>query len=739
MAFRNLFYRCILLTFCLFSIPSHGLEYIDEAFERHSAVMLIIDPESGKILDANAAARAFYGYDAEHFSTKTIQQINLLSKDQVEHEIQLAKAEHRNYFIFRHQLADSSIKTVHVYSSPYFHKGKTRLLSIIQDISEHRAIKTELWHYQNNLEQMVDEQVALLNAKNALFNKVFVIGFICLATVTMLLIYLLRQKNKAVEQSHLLSQIVEQSPSAIMTIERDGNINYVNQKFEQQQSELKIPISPKSANLLSFLSENTSLRDSIAGAMKQNLCWSGEISQLLKGNKRAWHRTSIYPIKNTQGQITQFATIATDITKLKEDEKQLRLASTVFQTATEAVMICDMHNKIQAVNDAFTHITGYQPAEVMGKNPGILSSGNHGADFYQQMKESLQQTDQWQGEICNRRKNGEVYYEWLSITALRDDMNQVEAYVSLFSDITKKKKAEDKIYHQANFDTLTGLANRNLFIDRFNQALSVAERKQHKVALMFLDLDGFKHVNDILGHSNGDKLLQFTAKRLESCIRKSDTVTRLGGDEFAIILTDNPDIYSIETVARKIQTEIARPFELNAQEAYVTASLGITLYPEDGLTVEDLLIKADSAMYKAKANGRNNFQFFTKEMDDVAQQRRNLESELRAAAQSYEFELVYQPIHHCKSNHIASAEALIRWRHPKKGLISPAKFIPLAEKIGVISQISEFVINEACKTAANWLNTFDNPPAIAVNISSVLFQQRNLVDTIVRASYLQAN
>ena len=389
-------------------------------------------------------------------------------------------------------------------------------------------------------------------------------------------------------------------------------------------------------------------------------------------------------------------------------------------------MVTDADNKIQMVNNAFSIITGYNQDEVVGKDPSILASGHHDQAFYDEMKASIQQSGTWEGEIWNRRKDGEIYTEWLAITEIRDELGQLEGYVSLFSDITKRKENEVRIHFQANFDTLTGLANRNLFADRFSQALKRAEREKQKLALLFLDLDGFKHVNDTLGHSKGDALLKEVATRLVASLRKSDTVARLGGDEFAVLLPDCAGVEHIEHIATKIQDSVSAPYTLEGHDAFISVSIGITVYPDDGSDTETLLRKADSAMYKVKENGRKHFQFFTQEMDEKAQQRRTLEHDLRRALDNDELSVYFQPIIEASTGEVASAEALIRWNHPVKGVISPADFIPLAEDIGLIIPIGEWVLRQACQAAAAWQKMFARSPRIAVNISSHQFQRKSI-------------
>jgi len=692
--------------------------------------MLLIEPSSGKIIEANLAAHRFYGFSIDALETMSIQDINLLSQEQVASERALAKSENRNYFIFRHKIKSGDIRTVAVYSIPITFNKRKVLFSVIQDITLEREFKEELWHYQSNLEQLVDRQVNQIDKTKKQKIQILIVGILFLSLMVLFLIYLLRRKSLVEEQRSVLSQIVEQSPVSIQRTDINGYITYVNKQFNKSSGYNLAELIGKKPSILKSGHHNPQLYKELWETITSGKHWVGEFYNQNKNGKSYWEKANIYPIRDTKNNITSYVGIKEDITQIKEDEKQLRLASTVFKTATEAVMVTDVDNNIVAVNKAFTVITGYEEFEVIGQNPSLLSSGHHDAEFYHRMNSELAKSDQWQGEICNRRKNGEVYYEWLSITALRDDLGQLESYVSLFSDITKRKKAEDKIYLQANYDALTGLANRNLFVDRFEQALAFAKREQNTVAIFFIDLDGFKGVNDTFGHEKGDLLLKLTTERIKESVRKTDTVSRLSGDEFAIILSGNNNIFSFEKIATNILNKIASPFELEEKEAYVTASIGISMFPDDGTTSEELLRKADSAMYKAKEKGKNNVQFFTKEMDIKAQNRRSLEVELRKSIINNELVLHYQPIHEVSTGKVVSAEALVRWQHPEKGLVPPTDFITLAEDIGFIAKIGEWVLQQACQQAKLWESQFDMPPKISVNISSLQFHRQDFISNL---------
>jgi diguanylate cyclase (GGDEF)-like protein/PAS domain S-box-containing protein len=456
-------------------------------------------------------------------------------------------------------------------------------------------------------------------------------------------------------------------------------------------------------------------------------CWSEPIRDStgkVLGTFAIYRREPHSPDEAEIELVSQAAMLARIAIERRHLDAELQLASSVYRASAEAIVVTDSANRILAVNPAFTRVTGYAAAEVLGRNPKLLSSGRTPREQYEAMWQSLATTGQWQGEISNQRKDATEYVEWLTINAIHDEAGAVHRYIAMFSDITEKKRIEELVWLQANYDTQTGLPNRRLFRDRLQQELARLRGSDRSLALLFIDLDRFKEVNDTLGHAVGDLLLTQAARRIAACVRQSDTVARLGGDEFTVVLPSLVGTARIEAVAQAILSALAEPFHLDNQVAYVSASIGITLYPTDAGDIEALLKNADQAMYVAKAQGRNCFSYFTEYMQQSAQTRMAMSNDLRGALKNGQFELHFQPIVELPSGRIVKAEALLRWRHPQHGLIPPARFIPLAEDSGMIHEIGDWVFREATSAAKRWCCTA-RPIQISVNKSPRQFFSGN--------------
>jgi len=414
--------------------------------------------------------------------------------------------------------------------------------------------------------------------------------------------------------------------------------------------------------------------------------------------------------------------VVENITDYEKAKDKLRLSSLVLENSSEAMIITNENNQIIAVNPAFTKITGYRFDEIRGENPGRFKSGKHDSNFYNDMWNKINETGQWQGEVWDKRKNGEIYAKWLTINTIKDKNDVITRYVALFSDITERKMSEETIWKQANFDSLTGLPNRNMFHDRLKQEIAKSNRGNLTLALLLIDLDQFKEVNDTLGHDKGDLLLKIAAKRIQECLRATDTVARLGGDEFTIILPELHDNQNADVISQNLITTLAEPYQLEEKIVHISASIGITIFPSDATEIESLIKNADQAMYAAKNMGRNRFSHFTQSLQDIAQNRLHLSNDLRIALSSNQFKVFFQPVVDLSTNTICKAEALLRWSHPERGMVPPNDFISIAEDIGVINEIGDWVCQESKQWKECWSSKFDMDFQISVNMSPVQFK-----------------
>ncbi|WP_096702089.1 EAL domain-containing protein [Magnetospirillum sp. 15-1] len=411
--------------------------------------------------------------------------------------------------------------------------------------------------------------------------------------------------------------------------------------------------------------------------------------------------------------------------------EETRLATHVFRNALEATLITDPRGRILRVNPMFTELTGYGEAEVIGGNPRIIRSNHHDADFYKEMWQAIYRDGRWQGEIWNRRKDGQVFVAWETIVAVYDEAGAIRYFIGSFSDITEKVEAQRHILRLAHYDVLTDLPNRALFQDRLERAVVHALRHDRQAALLFLDLDGFKKVNDTMGHRAGDDLLKEVAVRLRGCVRMTDTIARLGGDEFTVILDEISSAGDAALVGEKILAALQAPVAIDGREVFIGTSIGISLFPTDGRSGEELLKHADTAMYQAKAAGKGRFNFYSAEMTKREEHRLELEMALRQAVEEGQFQVHYQPQKNLAANRVTGFEALVRWQHPRLGMIPPLDFIPLAEEMHLIGRIDLFVMRQACRQGRIWRDQ-GHDISMAVNLSGVNFSGDDLPDQVRR-------
>ena len=451
----------------------------------------------------------------------------------------------------------------------------------------------------------------------------------------------------------------------------------------------------------------------------------------MDGNERQLLTTKA-PLKLETGDIDLVVTVSLDITERVKAEEDVRKLSLAVEQSPASTLITGIDGSIEYVNPKFVQVTGYHPEEVLGQRPSLLKSGYMPKEHYRELWETITAGKEWRGEFYNRKKNGELYWEYASVSPITGPAGEITHFLAVKEDITVRKKYEEQLLRQANYDDITQLPNRVLALDRLSQALARAHRLQTMVGLLFIDLDRFKDVNDTLGHAAGDALLREVGQRLMDCVREGDTVARLGGDEFTVILPDLTAPQNAEMVAEKMLEVASRPFVIEGQELFTTGSIGITIYPLDANDPHTLMRNADAAMYRAKEMGRNRSQFFTKELNEQALERVQMEAQLRHAIARNELDLHFQPIVDLRSRSLVGAEALLRWRNDELGDIPPDQFIPLAEDSGLINSLGDWVLQHALSDVSTWRNNGLSGLRMAVNVSSRQFRGTGLVDSVVQ-------
>ena len=545
------------------------------------------------------------------------------------------------------------------------------------------------------------------------------------------------ERKKTDQHLKTLSRAIEQSPASIVITDPQGIIQYVNRKFEQATGYASAEAIGQNPRMLKSGEKSPEEYREMWEILTSGKAWQGEFHNRRKGGTLFWEHASISPVLDKHGAVTQFVAVKEDITERKLADQELRIAAAAFESQ-EGMFITDAEGVILRVNNAFVETTGYSAEEAVGQKPSILKSGRHDAAFYKALQETLGRDGHWHGEIWNRRKSGEIYPEWQTITAVSDANGRVTHYVSAFSDISKRKEAEEQIRNLAFYDPLTRLPNRRLLMDRLQHALTGSVRNKRQGALLFIDLDNFKTLNDTQGHDVGDLLLIEVSDRLQSCIRECDTAARLGGDEFVVLLEnleadEAAAAAHAEAIGEKVRTCIELSSVIKGREHHGSASIGITLFRGEVMTAEEMLKRADVALYQAKNAGRNTLRFFDPALQAKVAARANLETDLREGIQQGQFVLHYQP-QVDGDGRVTGAEALVRWRHPVRGMTSPADFIPLAEDTGLILPLGQWVLETACTQLAAWAERPDMAHlTLAVNVSARQFRHPNFVEQVLKA------
>jgi diguanylate cyclase (GGDEF)-like protein/PAS domain S-box-containing protein len=538
-------------------------------------------------------------------------------------------------------------------------------------------------------------------------------------------------KRRAREEELIkLMLAVEQSPAAVVITDAQGTIEFVNPKFTEITGYSAVEAVGENPRMLKSHQHDAQFYRDLWETITAGRDWRGEFCNKKKDGTLYWESASVSAVRNERNEITNFVAVKEDITAKVRDQEQLRLQSSALSAAANSIFITDKRGHIMWANAAFCRLSGFRLEELTDQTPRIQKSGQHDAEFYREIWQTILAGKVWSGETVERRKNGELYTVHQTITPLTDGSGEITHFIAVHEDITARKDAEARIEHLAYHDPLTGLCNRAELHNRLEQAVQQAKRNSCSLALHFIDLDRFKVVNDTLGHAVGDALLQAVARRLESCLRSSDTVARVGGDEFAVLQPEIANLEGAATLARKFVSSMAEPFQISGRDIHISPSIGISVFPLDSNRPDELLRNADVAMYLAKNKGRNNFQFFTSALNAQIRDRLTLESDLHAAIEKGEFVLHFQPQVNLRTRRLTGMEALIRWNHPTRGMVPPSMFIGIAEEYGLIHGISRWVLEQACAQNAAWHAAGLPRRRIAVNISSANFKHDDLCQII---------
>ncbi len=585
-----------------------------------------------------------------------------------------------------------------------------------------------LSRYKVAFQRQVDRSAQVRNA-------FYLVSLLLMAIVVVTISRLRLSLDKMQESEQRLRQVADNAPVMLWMTNTEGRLVFTNQRWEQEHKSGFC----KDRNIYS-----DSCLDQVHPDDRENLQLhykdqkhSNEVSVIQyrvadgQGGYSYWLENLVNRF-SVEGEHIGYISSIIDISHQKQLEDEVQLAAMVFEYSLQGIILTDKENKIIKVNHSFTEMTGYQEQEVLGKEPDVLNSGMQSTEFYEIILKELLVRGTWQGEVYNQRKNGEIFPEWLTMVAVKNDAKEITHYISIFNDITEKKKAAEDINFLAHYDVLTRLPNRTMFNDRLEHALLHAKRNKHSVALLFLDLDRFKVVNDSMGHGAGDELLKQVARDLRHCVRETDTVARLGGDEFTVVLEDvNEEVSRIcPIVADKIIQALSREYLINDKKVFIGVSIGIAVYPEDGGTIEQLLQRADMAMYHAKEQGRNIFRFYSSELNEQVQEKLYLETELRQAIDRNQLFLHYQPQYRLSDQTIIGFEALLRWQHPKIGEIPPDQFVCIAEESGLILEMGEWVLKTAASQLVQWQRQSQSNLSMSINVSVKQLEREGFVEAV---------
>jgi diguanylate cyclase (GGDEF)-like protein/PAS domain S-box-containing protein len=593
---------------------------------------------------------------------------------------------------------------------------------IHKDLEKNEKIKLydAITHLLNHMEEYY--------SVNRYEHKIITLSFFILAfLILIILIFNYQRVRKASRELQSFRYAIENSDNVIVITDINRKIEYVNEAFEVHTGYTEEEVLGKNPNIL----KSDLVSDDIYREMNKTLDsgkkWQGELINKRKDGSLLYEKVSIVPVF-IDGVLVQYLAIKLDVSDYIKDQKVLQQSAKVYETIEDGIIITNSRKKIISVNSAFVNIFGYSEEELLGKEPMIVTSLNHDSIFYKKMKHSLVTTDRWSGKIENRAKDGTIVPIWLTIAIVRDKNRKIQNFIAIYTNLKEIIEMEEKVEYLAYHDSLTKLPNRTYFEEKITDILKFAKINNSKVAILFIDLDRFKVINDTLGHHVGDGMLIELSERLKNILQKNDILARIGGDEFVVILNNITDKKEVGKVAGKILSVVRESIMVQDYHLNTTASIGIAIYPNDGESRNEIIKHADSAMYHAKDKGKDNYQFYTEQLSLDVEARLDLEQELLHALEREELVLYYQPQYYLKNRKISGAEALLRWKSEKLGWISPEVFIPIAEETGVIVPIGYFVFEEACREYMRWEKQGLNVDSISINISSLQFREENMFE-----------
>ena len=633
---------------------------------------------------------------------------------------------------------------------PYEKDQFESLLSELKDSQKNnklfRYLYVHMQHFIKNIDEMkillqkndkidlTHEIQHLINELSDYYNhirneqKMIALGFFFLAFMILILLMLNYRKERK-KQRELLAfkYAIENSDNAIVITDADRRIEFVNEAFELHTGYSKEEVYGKNPNIIKSDLVPEEVYSDLNETLDRGEKWQGELINRRKDGSLLYERASIVPIF-MDGERVQYLAIKLDITEYIEQQKILQQSATVYDTIGDGILIANSAQKIVSVNRAFTEIFGYSKEELLGKEPMVIMDMKEDPVFYKKMWHTLLKEGRWSGRVSNKTKEGNTLPIWLTIAIVQNEKDEIQNFIAIYTNLTEIIEMEEKANFLAYHDSLTKLPNRTQFEREIVDILELAKLENEKVAVFFIDLDRFKVINDTLGHHIGDEMLIHLAKRIKKLRNESTLFARIGGDEFVVVMNLKEGRNEVERMAEKILSLIREPISIHDYHLNTTASIGIAIYPDDGIDRNEIVKHADSAMYYAKEKGKDNYQFYTRQLSLDVEARLDLEQELLHALQKKELILYYQPQYELKSRKIVGAEALLRWKNANLGFVSPDKFIAIAEETGIIVDIGYFVFEEACKEYVRWRDMGIDLDSISINISSIQFREENIFE-----------